>query len=223
MKRIPLAALVLLLASCQTAPESTQPKDYAALADAAMARFTVADNDAYGFEPEGRFDPAAHQILDSHPEGAWTVYRLPGKKSGFDTVEVTVDETGTIIRLKFTRTSRSALGWRDAIDTADRDLRSKYRAVQRIGDRDTAELTVYVANDPTEWRQHYVEYLQLMDEPNNLGAQNCWILQPHLSQVQATIKRQGTGSLLVIDFQTKRYAAAMQAKAAPAQAAQPGT
>ena len=95
--------------------------------------------------------------------------------------------------------------------------------MQRIGDRDTAELTVYVAGDPAEWKQHYVEYLQLMDEPNNLGAQNCWILQPHLSLIQATIRRQGAGASLVIDFQTKKYAAAMKAKAAPPRPAATGT
>ncbi len=222
MKRIPLAALVLLLlASCQTAPETKPPKDYAALADAAMGRFTIADNDAYGFQPEGRFDPAAHQILETQPAGAWTVYKLAGRGTGFDSVEVTVDDTGAIVRLRFLRATRGALGWRTAVDAAYQDLNSKYKAVQRIGDRDTAELTVNVAGTPAEWKQHYVEYLQLMDEPDNLGAQNCWILQPHLSLVQATIRRQESGAQLVIDFQTKKYAAAMQAKAAPA--ARPGT
>jgi len=221
MKRITLAALTLLLASCQTAPEPTTPKDYAALADAAVARFTIADNDAYGFEPEGRFEPSQHQILDTHSADGWTVYTLAGKKAGFDTVEVTVDETGTIVRLRFLRTSRSGLGRREAIDTADQDLRSKYKAVQRVGDRDTAELTVYVANDPAEWKQHYIEYLQLMDEPNNLGAQSCWILQPHLSQIQATIRQQGAGAQLVVDFQTKKYAAVMKAKAPPPRATPP--
>ncbi len=220
MKRITLAALTLLLASCQTAPESTAPKDYAALADAAVGRFTIADNDVYGFAPEGPFDPAAHQVLESHPDGGWTVYKLPGRKIDFDSVEVTVDETGAVIRLRFSRASRSGLGWRTAIDTAFQELSSKYKAVQRSGDRDTAELTVYVAADPAEWKQHYVEYLRLMDEPDNLGAQNCWILQPHLSLVQATIRRQGAGALLVMDFQTKRYAAAMRAKAPPPRPAQ---
>ncbi len=223
MKRITLAALTLLLASCQTAPESTAPKDYASLADAAIARFTIADNNVYGFEPEGRFDPSAHQILETRPDGAWTVYQLPGKKIDFDSIEVTVDESGTIVRLRFVSTSRSGLAWRTAIDTAYQDLSSKYKAVQRIGDRDTAELTVYVADDPAEWKQHYVEYLRLMDEPNNLGAQNCWILQPHLSLIQATIRKQEAGASLVIDFQTKKYAAAMKAKAAPPRPAASGS
>jgi len=221
MKRIALAALVLLLASCQTAPETKPPKDYAALADAAIGRFTIADNDVYGFQPEGRFDPAAHQILDTRPDGAWTVYKLAGRGTDFDSVEVTVDDTGAIVRLRFFRATRGALGWRTAIDSAFQDLNSKYKAVQRVGDRDTAELTIYVANDAAEWNQHYVEYLQLMDEPNNLGAQNCWILQPHLSLVQATVRRQDPGAQLVIDFQTKKYAAAMKAKAPPAPAARP--
>ena len=222
MKRIALAALVLLLASCQTAPESAPPKDYAAAADAAIGRFTIATNDAYGFEPEGRFDPAAHQVLESHPDGGWTVYKLAGRGTGFDSVEVTVDETGTIVRLRFFRQTRGALGWRAAVDSAYQDLNSEFKAVQRIGDRDTAEFTVNVAGDPAEWKQHYVEYLQLMDEPNNLGAQNCWILQPHLSLVQATVRRQAAGAQLVVDFQTKKYAAAMRAKAPPPAPAQPG-
>ncbi len=220
MKRITFAVLTLLLASCRTAPETTLTKDYAALADAAVARFTIADNDAYGFQPEGRFDPNL-PVLERHPAGNWTVYKLADRKAGFDSVDLTVDETGTIVRLQFFRASRSALGWREAIDTADQDLKSKYKAVQRIGDGDTAELTVYVAADAAEWKQHYTEYLQLMDEPSNLGAQNCWILQPHLSQIQATIRRQGTGATLVVDFQTKRYAAVMKAKAGPPRATPP--
>ncbi len=215
MKRITLAALTLLLASCRTGTETAQPKDYAALADAAMPTYTITDNDAYGFQPEGQFDAGKYQILAQHKDGDWTVYSLPGKKSGFDTVEVTVDPEGTILRLRFIQTSKSALGRRDAIDSAFQDLRSKYKAVQRIGDADTAELTVYVADSPAEWKQHYIEYLQLMDEPNTLGAQNCWILQPHLSQIQATIRRQGVGSLLTIDFQTKKYAAAVKARTPP--------
>jgi hypothetical protein len=214
MKRISLAALALLLASCRTAPEPTPTKDYAALADAAVAKFTIADNDAFGFAPEGRFDPN-QPILENRKEGNWTVYKLAGKKSGFDTVEMSVDESGTIVRLQFFSASRSALGRREAIDTAYRDLEAKFKAVQRIGDLDTAELTVYVASDAAEWKQHYIQYLQLMDEPTHLGAQNCWILQPHLSQIQATIRKQGTGASLVIDFQTKKYAAALKAKAGP--------
>jgi hypothetical protein len=88
--------------------------------------------------------------------------------------------------------------------------------VQRLGDLDTADLTVYVAGDEAEWKQHYIQYLQLMDEPNNLGAQSCWILHPHLSLIKAVIKKQGAGALLVIDYQTKKYAAAQPATAGSA-------
>jgi len=49
------------------------------------------------------------------------------------------------------------------------ELKTKYKAVQRNGDRDTTELTVYVAGNEAEWKQRYIQYLQLMDEPNNLG------------------------------------------------------
>jgi hypothetical protein len=214
MKRITLAAFLLVLCSCRTGTGPTATKDYAALADAAIARYTITDNDVYGFKPEGRFDPNL-PTLESRREGNWTVYKVADRKSGFDAVEVTVDESGTIVRLRFYKASHSSLGWRGAIDTAYQDLKSAYKVVQRIGDLDTAELTVYVAADETEWKQHYIQYLQLMDEPINLGAQNCWILHPHLSQIQATIHRQGAGSMLVMDFQTKKYAEAMKAKAGP--------
>ncbi|MDD2763562.1 MAG: hypothetical protein PHE83_06265 [Opitutaceae bacterium] len=215
MKRITLAALVLLLSSCQTTSFSPPVRDYAALAAAAVAKYTITDNDVYGFEPEGKLDPKL-TVLESHPAGGWTVCKVADKKSGFDSVVITVDRAGTIVRLQFFRQSHTSLGWHDFIDSADQDLQSKYRAVQRIGDNDTAELTVYVASDEAEWKQHYIQYLQLMDEPNHLGAQNCWILQPHLSQIRATIKRQGAGAQLVIDFQTKQYAAAQQARAGSA-------
>jgi hypothetical protein len=82
--------------------------------------------------------------------------------------------------------------------------------VQRSGDFDTVDLTVYVASDEAEWKKHYIDYLQLMDEPNNLGAQNCWILQPHLNRVLATVKTAGQRATMVIDFQTKAYASAKE-------------
>jgi len=67
-----------------------------------------------------------------------------------------------------------------------------------------------VANDEAEWKKHYIEYLRLMDEPNTLGAQSCWILQPHLRQIQATIKKEGAGASVVVDYQTKKYAEALK-------------
>jgi hypothetical protein len=215
MKRITLAAIVVLLGACQTGTGPTATKDYAALAAAAVPRFTSTDNNVYGFAPEGRLDPNL-PILESRPAGGSTVHKIADKKYGFAYVDVTVDPSGTIVRLQFFKTSHSSLAWREFFNTAYQDLKAEYKAVQRIGDNDTMELTVYVANDETEWKQHYSEYLQLMDEPNNLGAQNCWILHPHLGQIHAVIKRQGTGATLVMDYQTKMFAAASQQKAATA-------
>lgn len=216
MKRIPFAALALLLSSCQTqSPYSPPTRDYAGLAAAAIAKYTISDNNVYGFEPEGKFDTSL-PVRETHRSGNLTVYEVPDKKSSFDRVEVTVDESGSIVRLQFFKVSHISLGWQDLFNLAYEDLKSKYKAVQRNGDNDTAEVTTYVANDDAEWKQHYIEYRQLMDEPNNLGAQNCWIMQPHLSLIQAVIKRQGAGASLVIDFQTKKYAAATQQRTAPA-------
>ena len=214
MKRILPAALILLLCSCQTAPESGAPKDYSARAAVDIAKYTIANNDAYGFEPEGRFDAGSVSVLESHREQDWTIYKVSDKKGGFDSVELTVDGSDTIIRLRFFKVSHTPIGRRDSIAMAYQDLVSKYKAVQRIGDPDTADLTVYVADNETEWKTHYTEYLQLMDEPNhlNLGAQNCWILQPHLSQIQAVVHRVGQGATLVMDFQTKAYAAAIRSR-----------
>lgn len=222
MKWIPLAALTLLLSSCQTAPESNAPKDYSARAAADMAKYTVTNNDAYGFEPEGKFDPGSVSVLESRKEQDWTIYRVPDKKSGFDSVELTVDESGTIIRLRFFKLTHTSVGRRDSVDTAYQDLKSKYKAVQRSGDFDTADLTVYVAANEVEWKKHYIEYLQLMDEPNNLGAQNCWILQPHLSQIQAIVRQEGQGARMVIDFQTKAYAAEIAHRTPPPAPSLPG-
>jgi len=211
MKRITLAAIVLLLAACQTGTGPAVTKDYAALAAAAVAKFSITNNDVYGYAPEGRLEPSL-PILESRQAGGWTVQKVADKKYGFDYVDVTIDSSGTIVRLEFYKTSHSSLAWREFFNTAYQDLKAAYKAVQRIGDNDTEELTVYVASDETEWKQHYSEYLQLMDEPNNLGAQNCWIIHPHLSQIHAVIKRQGTGAMLVMDYQTKLFAAASPKK-----------
>ena len=216
MKRIALAALALSLSSCQTAVESNAPKDYTARADADIAKYTIANNDVYGFEPEGKFDASAVSILESRKADNWTIYNVADKKSGFDSVELTVDGSGTIIRLRFFKITRTSVGRRESMDTAYQDLKSKYKAVQRIGDLDTADLTVYVAANDGEWKKHYIDYLQLMDEPDHLGAQNCWIVQPHLSQIQATVKKVGQGATLVIDFQTKAYTQAVAKQTPPA-------
>lgn len=229
MKWIPFAALALLLCSCQTAPDSGAPKDYAARADAAIANYTITDNDVYHFEPEGRFDPSTVSILESRKEQDWTIYKVADKKSGFDSVELTVDGAERIIRLRFFKLTHTSVGRREAVETAYRDLVSKYKAVQRIGDLDSVNLTVYVADSPAAWKDRYIAYLQLMDEPNkryaestedyHLGAQLCWILQPHLSLIQAIIRREGEVSSLVMDFQTKAYAAAIKSQTqAPAPA-----
>jgi hypothetical protein len=222
MKWIPIAALPFLLASCQTAPVSDAPKDYAARADAEIAKHVITNNDVYGFEPEGKFDASTVTVLESHKDHDWTLYKVPDKKNEFDSVELTVDEAGTIIRLRFFKLTHTTVGRREAIDTAYRDLMSKYKAVQRTGDLDTANLTVYVADNEAAWKERYVAYLQLMDEPNkafpgakedyHLGAQLCWILQPHLSQIQAIVRQEGQGASLVIDFQTKAYAAAIKSR-----------
>ncbi len=209
MKRIGIAALLVLLSSCQTVPSAPQEKDYAALAAAAVAKYTIANNDVYGFTPEGRFERNL-PILETRKEGPWTVYTVPEKKHGFDRAEVTVDESGTIVRLRFFKATHSAFGRQDEFNTIYQELKSKYKAVQTLGDTDTAELTVNVANNVEDWKQHYIEYLQLMDEPNNLGAQFSWILQPHLSEIRAVFQRQGSGANLVVDYQTKMYATAMK-------------
>jgi hypothetical protein len=225
MKWIPYIASTLLLCSCQTAPQSDAPKDYAARADAEVTKHIITDNDVYGFEPEGRFDASAVTVLESHKVQDWTIYKVPDKKNEFDGVELTVDGAGTIIRLRFFKLTHSAVGRREAVETAYRDLMSKYKVVQRTGDLDMADLTVYVAENEAAWKERYVDYLQLMDEPNktsprsredyHLGAQLCWILQPHLSQIQATVRQEGQSASLVIDFQTKTYAAAIKARTPP--------
>jgi hypothetical protein len=225
MRWIPVTALLLLLCSCQTAPESDAPKDYAARADADIAKYTITNNDVYGFEPEGKFDPSTVSILESHKENGWTIYKVNDKKGEFDSVELTVDGSGAIIRLRFFKLAHSAVGRRDAIETAYSDLVSKYKVVQRTGDLDTANLTVYVAESAAAWKERYVAYLQLMDEPNkrtpgarddfHLGAQICWILQPHLSEIRAIVRQEGQGSSLVLDFHTKIYAAVIKSQTPP--------
>lgn len=215
MKRLALLASTLLLCSCQTAVEPPVNKDFTARAAADIDRYRVADNSAYGYEPEGRFDPSARPVQGTFADGAWKVYQVTDTKAGFDRVEVTVDDEGTILRLRFIKPTFSSVARRDTINSVYEELRHKYKVMERIGDNDTAELTVYVANDDADWIQHRVQYLQLMDEPNHLGAQDCWILQPHLSLVQVTIKRQeGAGALIVVDYQTKKYAAGMAVRAA---------
>lgn len=215
MKRIASAAFVLLLCSCQTISYSPPVRDYPALAAAAVGNYTIADNNVYGFTPEGKLDPGL-PAQEVRKDGNWTVYRVPAKKGGFDTAELTVDGSGTIVRIQLYRAIHTAFGRQDAFNSIYQDLKSEYRAVQSLGDSDTAELTVNVAADAAEWQQHYVQYRQLMDEPNNLGAQFYWILQPHLSLIQAIFHRQDGGTQLVLDCQTKIYAAALQARAAAA-------
>lgn len=217
MKWILFSALTLSLCSCQTAPESHEPKDYTARADADIAKYAITNNDVYGFEPEGRFDAGSVSVIESRKDHDWTIYKVSDKKGEFDSVELTVDESGMIIRLRFFKLTHTSVGRREAVETAYEDLKAKYKVLQRTGDLETSDLTVYVAENEAEWKQHYIEFLQLMDEPNNLnlGAQNCWILQPHLSQIQAVVHRAGQGATLVIDFQTKAYAAAMKKRNPP--------
>ena len=147
MKWIPPIASILLLCSCQTAPVSDAPKDYTARADAEIAKHIITDNDVYGFAPEGKFDASSVTVLESHKAQDWTIYKVPDKKNEFDSVELTVDPSGTIIRLRFFKLTHSAVGRREAIETAYQDLMSKYKVVQRTGDLDTADLTVYVADN----------------------------------------------------------------------------
>lgn len=206
MKRLALAVPLLLLCSCQTTSYSPPTTDYAARAEADMARFTIPDNNVYGFVPEGKFDPGKASVLESRKDQDWTVYRIRPRQGEFDSADLTVDESGAIVRLQFYKAVRTSVGRQDAIEDVDQELKSKYKVLQRIGTLDTIELSVYVADSEAEWKKHYIEYLQLMDEPNNLGAQNCWILQPHLHQIQARIKKEGAGASVVVDFQTKKYA-----------------
>jgi hypothetical protein len=225
MKWIPVPALLFLLCSCQTAPDSGAPKDYAARADAEVAKYTIRNNDVYGFEPEGKFDAGSVSILESRKENDWTIYKVADKKGSFDSAELTVDEAGAIIRLRFFKLTHSLMGRSESVESAYDDLKSKYKAVQRIVDPEMADLTVFVANNEATWKVRYVEYLKLMDEPNkrspmstedyHLGAQLCWILQPHLSQIQAIIRKEGQGASLVMDFQTKAYAAAVASRTPP--------
>jgi hypothetical protein len=220
MKRIAPAVLALLLSSCQTPSYEPPVRDYPALAAAAVGKYTITDNDVYGLHPEEKLDPK-FAILASRREGDWTVDTVADKRSGFDRVEVTLDSAGTIVRLRFLKLARSTFARQDTYNTIYRELKSKYKAVQTLGDLDTAELTVNVAASAEDWTRHYIEYLQLMDEPNNLGAQFCWILHPHLSLIQAMFRRGDTGTSVVVDYQTKKYAAALAAaKAAAASSSQ---
>jgi hypothetical protein len=219
MKWLAFAIPVVLLCSCQTTPSESPPvRDYDAMAAAALPKFTISDNNVYGFTPEGRLDPGL-PVLATRKDGAWTVLTVAAKKGDFDSVDVTVDSAGTIVRLQFHKVTHTAFGRQDEFNTIYQSLKSKYKAVQTLGDADTAELTINVAADASEWKQHYVQYLQMLDEPSNLGLQSCWILQPHLSLIQATFRREGEGSRLMLDFQTKIYAAALKAQAAAAAAA----
>lgn len=206
MKRFALAVPVLLLCSCQTTSYSPPTTDYAARAEADMARYTIPDNNVYGFVPEGKFDPGKVTVLANRKDQDWTVYKVRPRQGGFDSADLTVDDSGAIIRLQFYKMVRTSVGRQDAIEAVYQDLKSKYKVLQRIGNLDTTDLSVYVADSEAEWKQHYVEYLQLMDEPNNLGAQSCWILQPHLHQILARIKKEGAGASVVVDYQTKKYA-----------------
>ncbi len=220
MKRFALVATVLLLCSCQTtvAPPKA-PKDYAALAAAAVSRYTISDNDVYGFRPEGQLNPNL-SIMGRQKEGDWTIYKVPVKGADFDYAEVTVNGSDTILRLQFYKTTHTAFGRQDAYSTLYQNLKSTYKAVQVLGDNDTAEFTVNVAPNRQVWERHYIEYLQLMDEPNPLGAQLCWILQPQLHLIHAVFQKTNDGARLVVDYQTKIYAAAMKARAAAKAAAE---
>ena len=151
MKRITLAALVLSLCSCQTTSFSPPVKDYAALAAAEVPKYTITDNNVYGLEPEGRLDPSL-PIQGSRQDGNWTVHTVPDRKDGFDRAEVTVDASGTIVRIQFFKAAHTAIGWRELFDSTYESLKSKYKVVQRLGDVDTADLTVYVAGRSEERR-----------------------------------------------------------------------
>ncbi len=213
MKRIAPAALALLLCSCQTTSYEPPVRDYPALAAAAVDKFTIAGDNVHGFTLEGRLDPK-FTVLDTRRDGAWTVETVADKPSGFDKVEVTLDETGAIVRLRFLKVARSTFTRQDSYSTIYEDLKTRYKAVQTLGDLDTAEMTVNVADSVDDWKPHYIQYLQLMDEPNNLGAQFCWILHPHLSLIQAVFRRGDNGTSIVVDYQTKKYAAAQATRAA---------
>jgi hypothetical protein len=213
MKRIVPAVLLVLLCSCQTTQFSPPVRDYPALAAAAVGKYTIADNNVFGLTPEGRLDPK-FQVLETHREGPWTIDRVVDRHGDFDRTEVTLDGSGTIVRIRFFKTVHSSFGRQDMYNTIYQELKGKYKAVQTLGDLDTAELTVNVADSVEEWKQHYIEYVQLMDEPSNLGAQFSWILQPHLSVISAVFHREADGTTAVLDYQTKMYAAALKAQAA---------
>lgn len=222
LRWLPITALSLLLGSCQTAQQSYAPKDYAALADANIGKYTITNNDVYGFQAEGKFDPSSVSIIESRTQNDWTIYKVNDKSGEFDSAELTVDGSGRIIRLRFFKLVHTSVGRREAIDAAYHDLISKYKVCQRTGDLDTANLTVYVADNAAAWKERYIAYRQLMDEPNNgsptatedyhLGAQICWILQPHLSEIKAVVSQEGKGAQLVMDFQTKAYAAYIKSR-----------
>lgn len=219
MKRLAFAVSLVLLCSCQTTPPESPPvRDYDAMASAAVAKYTISNNNVYGLTPEGRLDPGV-QVLSTRKAGDWTVLTVADKKGGFDSVEVTVDGSGTIVRLQFYKVTHTAFGRQDLYNNIYQSLKSEYKAVQTLGDLDIAEVAVNVAIDVNDWKQHYIQYLQLMDEPSNLGMQFCWILQPHLSLIQATFRRQSDGTRLMLDYQTKLYAAAMKAQEAAKAAA----
>lgn len=219
MKRLAIAIPLVLLCSCQTTPPESPPvRDYDAMASAAVDKYTITDNNVYGLQPEGHLDPSL-PVLATRKAGDWNVLTVADKKGGFDRVDVTVDGSGTIVRLQFYKVTHTSYGRQDEYNNIYQSLKSRYKAVQTLGDLDIAELAVNVSIDVNDWKQHYIQYLQLLDEPSNLGMQFCWILQPHLSLIQATFKRQSDGTHLVIDYQTKLYAAAMKAQAAAAAAA----
>jgi len=44
---------------------------------------------------------AALRFWKSRKDHDWTIYKVPDKRDEFDSVELTVDGTGTIIRLQF--------------------------------------------------------------------------------------------------------------------------
>jgi len=102
---------------------------------------------------------------------------------------------------------------------------ARYKVVQRTGDLDTANLTVYVAENAAAWKERYInppadgraeqKRIRVRKKITTLGRSSAGYLQPHLSQIQAVVRQEGQGASLVIDFQTKAYAAAIKSQAPP--------
>jgi len=205
-----LLCLVIILAAggCETSSAVKDQQYYLSKARGAIENYRMTERkEFYGFVLGEELEDREHYHGTADEDTGGTNYVLKDERGVFDTVKLTTDQSGIVLRitlLKKFNTNSSGLTF---FNTIAEKLKATYPAYETQADTDFAHIIVLVAEDDNDWLRRYSEHLRRKEQMTYYRSTFRHVLHPTLARTECVfLKRPEAGYMVLLEYSGKQYA-----------------